>query len=151
MSKAFISYSAKDEKLALQLHRATSMAGIETFMAGISVEPGEKWTEEIFSNLKEAKWVFFLATKTSCASQAVQQELGASLAQEKTIIPVLIDIEPEELPGWVDRHQAIDINESPELLHSAIENIAEKIKIDKFWAGVMIGALVVFLVVASRK
>lgn len=151
MAKAFISYSTKDENIASQLHSAISMAGIETFMASISIGPGMNWTDEIFNNLKQAEWVFFLATKNSCQSQAVQQELGASLIQAKTIIPVLIDITPDELPGWVNRHQAIDINKAPELLHSAIANIAEKIKIDKFWAGLMIGALVVFLIMALKR
>ena len=151
MTSAFISYSAKDERIAAQLHHALRMAGIETFMAGISIEPGKKWTEEIFSNLKDAGWVFFLATKNSCASQSVQQELGASLVQAKTIIPVLIDIEAKELPGWVDRHQAIDFKKAPEQLHASIAKIAEQIKIDKFWAGFAVGALIVFFALLLRK
>ncbi|UTW44159.1 toll/interleukin-1 receptor domain-containing protein [bacterium SCSIO 12696] len=151
MTSAFISYSVQDEHMAKGLHKMTSMAGIETFLAGISLEPGSNWTETIFKNLEQSEWVFFLATKNSVSSAAVQQELGASLVQKKTIIPVLIDITPEELPGWVGKHQAIDIKSSPELLHSVIEKIAEKIKVDKFWAGVIVGALVVGLIALVAK
>ncbi len=151
MAKAFISYSVKDESLAKNLHAMTSMAGIDTFLAGISIEPGSNWTDVIFKHLDEAKWVFFLATKSSVESAAVQQELGASLIQEKNIIPVLIDITPEELPGWVGNHQAIDIKSAPELLHQKIADIAEKIKVDKFWVGVIVGAIIVGLGVLIAK
>ena len=151
MSSAFISYSVKDEHLARGLYSATSMAGIETFLASISIEPGSKWTDVIFDKLDTADWVFFLASKNSITSPAVQQELGASLMQKKTIIPLLIDILPEELPGWVGNHQAIDLKSSPEVLHATISQIAEKIKIDKFWAGVIVGAIIIGLLVLMSK
>ncbi len=146
MSNAFISYSVKDESIAVKLHNLMTSMGVSTFMAGISLEPGQNWTDAIFENLKKSEWVFFIASKNSCGSHAVQQELGASLIQEKTIIPILIDIKPEELPGWAKRYQAIDIKQTPELLHKTIEKIAEKIKVDKFWAGVIIGGLIVGLI-----
>ena len=151
MATAFISYSSKDEHLANGLYSAMTMAGIDTFLARISIEPGKKWTKVIFENLKKADWVFFIASKTSCNSQAVQQELGASLIQNKTIIPLLVDIKPEELPGWVGRHQAIDLRSSPEILNKAIRRIAEKIKVEKFWAGVILGAIVIGLIVLISK
>lgn len=151
MSSAFISYSAKDEQLAKSLYSATTMAGIETFLASISIEPGSNWTAAIFKRLEKADWVFFLASKNSIASAAVQQELGASLIQKKTIIPLLIDVSPTELPGWVGNHQAIDLKSSPEVLHNAISKIAEKIKVDKFWAGVIVGAIVIGLLVLITK
>ncbi|MDD4957338.1 MAG: toll/interleukin-1 receptor domain-containing protein [Candidatus Omnitrophica bacterium] len=151
MVNSFISYAVEDKEMAEKLHYAMTRAGIETFMAGISIEPGERWTEVIFEKLREAKWVFFLASKISCDSKAVQQELGGALVQQKTIVPLLIDISPEELPGWIDRHQAIDIKQAPEKLHKAIENVAERIKIDKFWAGVVVGALVFLLILYLKE
>lgn len=151
MTSAFISYSSEDESIASKLHNALVRMGIPTFMAGISIDAGKDWTSEIFENLKEAQWIFFVATQSSCSSQAVQQELGASILDNKTIIPILVGITPEELPGWISRYQAIDIKQTPELLHKTIETIAEKIKIDKFWAGVILGALVVGLFVVLRE
>ncbi|MEZ5528425.1 MAG: toll/interleukin-1 receptor domain-containing protein [Porticoccaceae bacterium] len=151
MSTAFISYSTKDSHLALGLHSAMTMAGINTFLAEISIEPGERWSEVIFESLAKSDWVFFLASKNSISSVAVQQELGASLSHKKTIIPLLIDISPEELPQGIDKHQAIDVRSSPEKLHSVISKIAEKIKVDQFWAGVIVGAIVVGLIVLIAK
>jgi hypothetical protein len=141
----------KDEHLAKGLHSAISMAGIETFLASISIEPGSNWTEAIFDKLQKSDWVFFLASNNSIKSAAVQQELGASLIQKKTIIPLLIDIAPEELPGWVGNHQAIDLKSSPEALNEAITKIADQIKIDRFWAGVIVGAIIVGLIVLIAK
>lgn len=151
MSSAFISYSVKDEEIAQNIYSLASLAGIDTFLASISIEPGSRWTEVIFEKLDKANWVFFLASKNSCESSAVQQEIGASLIQKKTIIPILLDITPEELPGWVGNHQAISLKDSPEMMHQAIESIAEKIKVDKFWAGVIVGILVAVLAVLLIK
>jgi len=152
MASAFISYSTQDQDIADQLHNAMTMIGIETFMASVSIKAGQNWTEKIFDNLRKAQWVFFLASKNSCRSAAVQQELGISLDREKEIIPILLDIAPEELPGWVGKHQAIDLSKGPEALRGTIELIAKKIKVDNFWGGLIAGALLAGLcVLIARK
>jgi hypothetical protein len=151
MYSAFISYSTKDEEIAQTLKTTSELAGIRTFLASISIEGGEDGTETIFESLKESNWVFFLASKNSVASPFVLQELGASLFHEKTIIPLLIDIEPEDLPGWVKKHQAINLRDSPELLQKAIDKIADKIKVDKFWAGVIVGVIMAVLMYCLFK
>lgn len=145
MSKAFISYSTVDEPIAKQLYAALTNVGVDTFLASISLRGGDGWTEEIFTKLGAADWVFFIASKNACASPSVQQELGASLAHGKTIIPILTDIAPEELPGWTKKHQAIDLRKGPETLRQTIEAIGQKVREDKFWSGVVVGALVVAL------
>lgn len=151
MSKVFISYSTKDESVAQQLHTALSQVGAEPFLASVSIQPGTNWTNEIFNNLNSAQWVFFIATKSSCSSAAVQQELGASLSQNKHIIPILIDISPEELPGWVGKHQAIDARKDVGHLRATIDAIGQKVKDDKFWSGVILGGLAVALFTIASK
>ncbi len=151
MSKVFISYSAKDENIAKQLHGALSLVGAEPFLASLSLKPGENWTEEIFKNLKAAQWVFFIATKSSCSSSTVQQELGASLIQNKHIIPILVDISPSELPGWIGNYQAIDARKDAGQLHATIDAIGQKIRDDKFWTGVILGGIAVALLASSGK
>ena len=151
MTSAFISYSVRDEEIARKLYNAMTRMGIKAFMAGISISPGEKWTKSIFDNLCASEWVFFLASKSSCESKFVQQELGGALIQKKTIIPILFDITPEDLPGWLSRYQAIDLKQDPEVLHNTIEKISEKIKVDKFWTGIIIGALVIGLIVFLKE
>jgi len=151
VSKVFISYSSHDEYIAKQLHGALAQVGAEPFLAGVSLQPGVNWTEAIFQNLKVAQWVFFIATKASCSSPAVQQELGASLIQDKHIIPFLIDISPSELPGWVGRHQAIDARKDSGQLRATIEAIGKKVRDDKLWAGIILGGIGVALYAFSKN
>ncbi|MDV7339189.1 toll/interleukin-1 receptor domain-containing protein [Terasakiella sp. A23] len=151
MTKAFISYSIKDEPIARQLHSALVGGGVETFLASLSIEAGGKWADNIFDSLNKAEWVFFLASKDSCASHAVQQELGASLIQKKTIVPILVDIEPEELPGWVSQHQAVRVNDAPEVIQSVISKVSETVKSDKFKTGVICGALLAGFFMLLKK
>lgn len=151
MSKVFISYSTQDEPIAREIFSALNQVGAEPFLASISLQPGVNWTEEIFGNLKEAKWVFFIATKSACASPAVQQELGASLANNKHLIPILIDISPKELPGWVGQHQAVDARTDAGQLRATIDAIGKTIRDDKFWSGVILGGLAVALAVYASR
>lgn len=151
MSKVFISYSTKDENIAQQIHSALDQVGADPFLASISLQPGVNWTAEIFNNLKSAQWVFFIATQASCSSPAVQQELGASLSQNKCIIPILIDISPSELPGWVGQHQAIDARKDAGHLRATIDAIGQKIKDDRFWSGVILGGIAVALFTLAKK
>ena len=151
MSKVFISYSTQDENTAKQIHAALSQVGAEPFLASISIQPGTNWTDEIFNNLNSAQWVFFIATKSSCSSPAVQQELGVSLGQNKHIIPILIDISPEELPGWMGKYQAIDARKDVEHLRATIDAIGQRVKYDKFCSGVILGGLAVALFMIASK
>jgi len=147
MPDVFISYSAKDETLARKLKFALDSLGVKTFLASLSLQTGRKWKEDILKNLRETKWVFFLATKHSCESQAVMHELGGSLVLEKELIPLMWGITPNELPDWAKDRQAIDLQDpnNPKV-KELIENIAEKVKADRFIGSLILGALgVLFL------
>lgn len=145
MTSVFISYSSKDSNLAKPIYSALTSFGVDTFLAEISIKPGMNWTKEIFNALRTSNWVFFIATKAACASQAVQQELGASIIQKKQLIPVLVDISPEELPGWVGKHQAIDLRKGRGQLDHTIQEIVHKVNRDKKWGLVILVAIIVAL------
>lgn len=151
MTTAFISYSTKDELLAQNIHASLEAVGVKTFIASSSIKAGEEWNDIIFQNLREAQWVFFLASKNSCASTAVQHEIGASLIKKKNIIPVLIDIDIEELPPWTKKFQAINIADGMEKLEPVFVNIAKKVRSEKFVAGIILGALAVGLICMVKK
>ncbi|WMJ09633.1 toll/interleukin-1 receptor domain-containing protein [Nitrosomonas sp. sh817] len=143
MTHIFISYSSKDESIARQLYSAISGLGIEPFLASISLQPGSQWSKEILSSLKKAQWVLFLASESACQSQAVQQELGAAVISGKEIIPIILDIEPEQLPAWIKELQAIDIrNGNVEELREVLKGIANKIRWDQVTTALLIGAII---------
>tara|TARA_B100001964_G_C13820227_1_gene416963 strand:+ start:52 stop:513 length:462 start_codon:yes stop_codon:yes gene_type:complete len=152
MTDVFISYSAKDEEQALKVYSLLSGYGIKTFLAGISLEPGCNWSEEIKQNLNKSQWVLFFASKSACESKAVQQELGGAWLTDKEIIPVIWDIKLEELPAWVKEKQAIDISKGNiELLKPVVDKIARKVKSDDFIGGLILAALFVGLIWAAAE
>ncbi len=149
MPDVFISYSTKDEILARKLKVALDSLGVKTFLASISLKAGMNWKEEILQNLRDSKWVFFLATKYSCESKAVMHEIGGSLVLEKELIPLMWGISHEELPDWAKDRQAIDLQDlnNPEV-KQLIEHVAEKVKADRFIGTLILGALGVLLLYA---
>ena len=143
MAYVFISYSIQDEDLANLLYRSCNNFNIETFLASISLNPGNKWKEEILQNLKESKWFFFLATPNSIRSDAVKHEIGAALALNKNIIPILHNLDFPDLPTWISEFQGIKIiNDDVEHLKILLANISDKINADKIVTGLLVGVLI---------
>ena len=141
MPHVFISYSSKDGAIADWLRTTLSLAGITPFLAEVDLPPGEKWKDSIMESIRQSEWVFFLATPSSCASQPVSHEIGASLVLRKKLIPIMWKVSPKDLPPWVDDTQAVDIQDTPRIMR-LIKGIGESIKIDKFWAGVLIATFI---------
>src|SRR5215213_336592 len=101
MPDCFISYSSNDQLLANFIHSELTRQNLSVFMASVSLRLGEDWTEAIKANLKASSWVILLASRAACQSAFVLQETGMALATDKRLIPILWDINPSELPGWV--------------------------------------------------
>ena len=143
MAYVFISYSIQDEDLANWLYHSCNNFKIETFLASISLNPGNTWKEEILQNLKESKWFFFLATPNSIRSDAVKHEIGAALALNKNIIPILHNLDFPDLPTWISEFQGIQIiNDDVEHLKILLANISDKINADKIVTGLLVGVLI---------
>lgn len=152
MPDCFISYASCDETQAFFARHALESQGLDVFLASQSIEPGADWEKSIREALRNTNWVILLASREACESRFVNQELGAAWFSEKTIIPVIWDISPEELPGWVDRRQALDLHgRSVWDLRQEMEAIAERIKADRNKGLLILGALVsAILFLASR-
>jgi len=143
MAEAFISYSVADENLAQWLHRSCENFGIKAFLASISLTKGQKWKDEILSELKNAEWFFFLATPNSINSDAVKHEIGGALILNKKIVPILYNIDFPDLPDWIKDYQGIKVyNDNVEDLKVALEVIAKKNKTNKVITGLIIGAII---------
>lgn len=143
MAHVFISHSTKDKSTASRLYQAFKNVGATPFLAPISIRPGALWKEEIFRELASSEWVFFLASESACKSSAVQQEIGAALSLKKQIIPLLLDIDPSDLPGFLGQEQAIDLRTSERRLHEQIQEIGRKIQSDRLWTGLILGAVTI--------
>lgn len=152
MTDVFISYSSEDRLFAEFLHRHFSAEGLDVFTASVSLKPGEGWSQEILKNLRSAKWFFLLASRAACRSTYVQQEMGAAVIAEKNLIPVVWDMPPSELPGWIKEYQALNIaGQNIYQVQTHLSNYAGQIKNEKFWNGVFAGLLVTGLILAAKK
>ena len=141
MPDVFISYSFKDKEIPEFMYKHLTDEGLDVFMAPLSVRPGERWDEKILKKLKISPWVLFLASKDACASAIVQQEVGVALGTQKNLVPIVWDMNPSELPGWVNNVQALDLRNASLLdAREQVLKIAERIKANKS-NGILIAAL----------
>ncbi len=143
MPDCFISYSSKDLPFASAVHRDLTAQGVDAFMAAISLAPGDSWTPVIHNALRQSSWVILLASRAACASAYVQQEIGRAMDGTKRLIPVVWDMPPEELPGWLNQIHALDIRaNTPAEIQQRILVIADWIKQDKARGMLIGGALI---------
>ncbi len=147
MPDCFISYSSTDEQLARFVANHLIAQQLNVFLASVSLQPGDKWSEAIWSNLRNSPWVVFLVSRAACFSPYVQQELGAALAAEKKIIPIVWDMSPQELPGWLNQRQALDLRgRTWDDLALQARRIADAIKADKLQGALLAGAMLFGLI-----
>lgn len=152
MPDVFISYSVQDEKLARFVKDHLIQQKLEVFLASISLEPGHKWTPQIFQALKDSEWVFFLASENALKSSNVQQELGAALISEKKIVPIMWDIDPSQLPVWVGQYQGLCLKgQSMENIQQQVASLSAKVKANKIRGMWVAGAMLagIFYVLSS--
>ena len=132
MPDIFISYSTVDAEAARFIHRNLVEQGVSAFLAAVSLQPGQQWSPEILEALRGSECVIFLASRSACASPWVQQELGYAVGAKKQLIPIIWDIKPTELPGWVSSYQALDLaRHSAEEVKQEVAAIAARIKTKK--------------------
>lgn len=152
MPDIFISYSTTDERVAQFMRQHLSDEGVQVFLASASLQPGQQWSQEILNALRGSSWVLFLASRAACASPWVQQELGAALITQKKLVPIVWDMSPSDLPGWVKSYQALNLaGASMEQVKSQMTAIANSIKSDKTQGLVVVGLLVAALFAFGSK
>lgn len=79
MADVFVSYSSKDQGLADFVYRHLQMENIDVFMAAASLGPGDEWSETIKANLRSAKTVIILASRTAINAPFVLFEAGGAV------------------------------------------------------------------------
>jgi hypothetical protein len=96
---AFVSYSALDGLFAASLVRELHSQGVDCFVAAISLSAGTLWADELRTALVSSRTGVLLLTPHSAQSAWVQAEVGAMWALRLPIVPVLVDLEPDEVPS----------------------------------------------------
>lgn len=125
-------------------------------MAAVSLRPGDRWDQRIIAELKSSNVIFYLASEVSVASPYVQQELGMATAIGKQVLPVVWNMSPEWLPGFLKNIQALDLRQiSPENYSAKLAEVANIIRTkentDQRNALLIATALVVVLLILASK
>ena len=142
MPDVFISYSAKDENLAQFVRSHLIAQGLDVFLASISLNAGEHWTPQIFEALRGSEWVFLLASKNALASPNVQQEMGGAIFGKKKLVPIMWDVQPNDLPRWVSDYQGLVLTGATmENINLQVSQLAAQVKAKKVNGQLVAGAV----------
>ena len=143
VADVFISYSVKDEGLARFVHKHLIAQGLSVFLASISLVPGERWTPQIIQELRRSQWVFLLASKNALASPNVQLEVGGAIFGQKKLVPIMWDVEPNDLPRWISDFQGLILKGATiENINLQVAQLAASIKESKINGQLAAGAVV---------
>jgi broad specificity phosphatase PhoE len=62
----------------------------------------------------------------------VNQESGAATLNDKNVIPVVWDMDPAQLPGWLHEYQALDLRgDDAQQIRSRVESLVQKLAREK--------------------
>lgn len=127
----FISYAHADgTSLAQKLQREfESIDGMTVFLDESSIQPGQKWREQIDDHLRRATHFLFIVTPGSLGSKECRYEWGIAKFRLIPIIPVYyvdcqLDGELGELQ-YIDFREQTDYEESVNKLIDAIRGVSK--------------------------
>jgi hypothetical protein len=102
----FLSYAAADGAIASELRVDLERQNVKCFMAEKDIAVATEWQDAIRDALLGANRILILITPRSLNRPWVFMEIGAAWALGKTLIPVLIQVNPTDLPDPLRRYQA---------------------------------------------
>ena len=89
----FISFDSRDTALSRDLTKRLEKAGMTVT---ISKDP-----KESIEKLKKADEVIFLITNNAMKGDKILYEMGIATSLEKRLVPILVDMKPNQLPDIV--------------------------------------------------
>jgi hypothetical protein len=132
MADIFISYAREDANVAQAFYHRLAAAGLSVFLDTVSLAPGAPWSQKIREELKTARTVLVLASHKAIHSAMVNQESGAAALNGKKVIPVLWDMDPAQLSGWLREYQALDLRgQDARHIHTRVETFVQQLVLEK--------------------
>jgi hydroxymethylpyrimidine pyrophosphatase-like HAD family hydrolase len=117
MADVFLSFSTADQEHVEDVAKRLGERGITFYFAPKDGTIGEVLAKAIMRELKKCRVVFLFLSPAALQSGWVMIEQGAALGFGKRIFPILVGIEPEDLPDWLRGRRTIDIDK----INKAIE------------------------------
>jgi len=88
---AFICYARTDSGVAGEIANHLNGRGIDTFLDTTSIRGGERWRDSIVAAIEQCKVVLVLVSPSSNASKEVADEVNLARAENRLIIPLLLE------------------------------------------------------------
>jgi hypothetical protein len=111
--KVFISYSTQDFLTVNFVRSLLASAPTEVFVAEYDVAPGMALSPAIIAAIKQCDVFVLLWSLNSRGSEWVPQEIGIARADDKQIIPVVL--QPGlRLPGFIRDLKYLDVPKNPQ-------------------------------------
>lgn len=128
MPDIFLSYSSKDRAVAERIQAGLSNAGYDVFWDQ-NTPPGIDWDTWIRGQLKDARCVIVLWSKTSVSSPNVRHE--AMIGRERAkLLPVMIDdLDPTDFPMGLFLVQALMVGRTKKSLAANWDKLLEEVRI----------------------
>lgn len=114
----FVSYSHADASLVAPVVKLLRVNKSLVFQDNDSIAPGTRWRSEIARGLDQSHLVVVFWCKHASHSDEVAREWQAALAQNKDLLPLLLDATP--LPGPLSEFQWIDFRDTVGAHHAAV-------------------------------
>ena len=110
MQQVFLSYAVQDRSKAEVIYTYLERAGLNPWRYDFDLKPGDDWKAQIDAALHSATHCVVLLSRSSIKSPAVAAEYRQFLAQNKPVIPVLVDdVSLEDIPERLQAIQFIDL------------------------------------------
>ena len=117
-TNVFVSYSHADVSLVAPVVQLLRVNKSLVFQDVDGIQPGKRWRGEIAKALTESHLVVVFWCDHARRSDEVSKEWNAAIAQEKDLLPVLLDATP--LPAALDEFQWIDFRGTVGANHGSI-------------------------------
>jgi len=123
----FISHSSKDLPWALEFASALKESGVKAWLDETDVAPGDDWQERFQDALRASRvLVVIILSESNLDDPWTLFQLGAAVAGEKRIVPVVAgEVPSERLPPVLRRYQVLR-EPSPQEAGKRIARVVEK-------------------------
>jgi len=124
----FISYSAKDKKVAESICQALEKDGVSCWIAPRNIIPGRKWGGSIIDAINGSKVMVLVFSKNANESQQILREVERSVNKGVPVIPFRIDeIDPnKDLEYYIMTEHWLDAFTQPMDQH--LRRLAETVR-----------------------
>ena len=111
--RVFLSYSHKDRWVAKQCGEKIKRSGkgrVEVFWDEEGVAGGQVIPEKIRSEIQKCDELVVLLTPNSKDRDWVKTEISAAWGLDKLIVPILLNVSPQEMLDFLRSCKAMDLN-----------------------------------------